>query len=162
MHLSISCLSLLLDYTPHGASLVAQLVKNMGLIPGLGRSPGEGKGHLLQYSGLENSMDCTVRGVAELDTTERLSLSLFYPAHFLSLISSTLLPQVPLLQGSFFKILTFSRNRCPFICSLYCAYVLSCFSHVQLFGTLWTVAGHMDCSPPGSSVHGILQARTLE
>ena len=101
-------------------------------------------------------------GRKELDTTERLSLSLFYPAHFLSLISSTLLPQVPLLQGSFFKILTFSRNRCPFICSLYCAYVLSCFSHVQLFGTLWTVAGHMDCSPPGSSVHGILQARTLE
>ena len=50
------------------ASLVAQLVKNMGLIPGLGRSPGEGKGHLLQYSGLENSMDCTVRGVAKSRT----------------------------------------------------------------------------------------------
>ena len=29
-----------------------------GSIPGLGRSPGEGKGYLLQYSGLENSMDC--------------------------------------------------------------------------------------------------------
>ena len=28
------------------------------LIPGLGRSPGEGKGYPLQYSGLENSMDC--------------------------------------------------------------------------------------------------------
>ena len=28
-----------------------------GLIPGLGRSPGEGKGYPLQYSGLENSMD---------------------------------------------------------------------------------------------------------
>ena len=27
-----------------------------GLIPGLGRSPGEGKGYPLQYSGLENSM----------------------------------------------------------------------------------------------------------
>ena len=45
------------------------------LIPGLGRSPGEGKGCPLQYSGLENSMDCIVHGVAELDTTERLSLS---------------------------------------------------------------------------------------
>ena len=32
-------------------------------IPGLGRSPGEGKGFLLQYSGLENSMDCIVHGV---------------------------------------------------------------------------------------------------
>ena len=31
---------------------------NLGLIPGLGRSPGEGKGYPLQYSGLENSMDC--------------------------------------------------------------------------------------------------------
>ena len=31
---------------------------DLGLIPGLGRSPGKGKGYLLQYSGLENSMDC--------------------------------------------------------------------------------------------------------
>ena len=31
---------------------------DLGSIPGLGRSPGEGKGYLLQYSGLENSMDC--------------------------------------------------------------------------------------------------------
>ena len=30
---------------------------DLGLIPGLGRSPGEGKGYSLQYSGLENSMD---------------------------------------------------------------------------------------------------------
>ena len=35
------------------------------LIPGLGRSPGEGKGYPLQYSGLENSMDCKVHGVAK-------------------------------------------------------------------------------------------------
>ena len=41
---------------------MAQLVKNLptmretGSIPGLGQSPGEGKGYLLQYSGLENSM----------------------------------------------------------------------------------------------------------
>ena len=30
---------------------------DLGSIPGLGRSPGEGKGYLLQYSGLENSME---------------------------------------------------------------------------------------------------------
>ena len=36
--------------------------------------PREGKGYPLQYSGLENSTDCIVRGVAESDTTERLSL----------------------------------------------------------------------------------------
>ena len=41
-----------------------------GLIPGLGRSPGEGNGNPLQYSCLENSMDrgtwrATVHGVAK-------------------------------------------------------------------------------------------------
>ena len=48
---------------------------DLGSIPGLGRSPGEGKGYPLQYSGLENSMNCIVHGVAVLDTTEQLSLS---------------------------------------------------------------------------------------
>ena len=41
-----------------------------GMNLGLGRSPGEGKGYPLQYSGLENSMDYVVHGVAESDTTE--------------------------------------------------------------------------------------------
>ena len=38
---------------------------DLGWILGLGRSPGEGKGYPLQYSGLENSMDCIVHGVAK-------------------------------------------------------------------------------------------------
>ena len=38
---------------------------DLGLIPELGRSPEEGKGYPLQYSGLENSMDCTVCGVTK-------------------------------------------------------------------------------------------------
>ena len=38
---------------------------DLGLIPGLGRSPGEVKGYSLQYSDLEYSMDCTVHGVAK-------------------------------------------------------------------------------------------------
>ena len=50
-------------------------VGDLGLIPALGRSPGEGKGYPLQYSGLENSMDSIVHGVAELDTTEQVSLT---------------------------------------------------------------------------------------
>ena len=61
-------------------SLVAQMIKNppatqetLGLIPGLGRSPGEGNGNPLQYSCLENSMDrragwATVHGVAKSQT----------------------------------------------------------------------------------------------
>ena len=40
-------------------------VGDLGFIPGLGRFPGEGKGYPLQYSGLENSMDCIVHGVAK-------------------------------------------------------------------------------------------------
>ena len=41
---------------------------DLGLIPGLGRSPGEGKGYTLQYSGLENSMDCIAQGAAKSRT----------------------------------------------------------------------------------------------
>ena len=55
---------------------MAQLVKNLpanvgdlGLIPGMERSPGEGKGYPLHYSGLENSMDYPW-GHKELDVTE--------------------------------------------------------------------------------------------
>ena len=40
----------------------------LGSIPGLGRSPGEGKDYPLQYSGLENSVDCIVHGVAKSRT----------------------------------------------------------------------------------------------
>ena len=57
------------------ASLVAQLVKmqvdtcnvgDLGSIPGLGRSPEEGNGYPLQYSGLENSMDCVAKSWTRL------------------------------------------------------------------------------------------------
>ena len=44
------------------------MVKNLPAkcsISGLGRSPGEGTSYPLQYSGLENSLDCTVHGVAK-------------------------------------------------------------------------------------------------
>ena len=49
----------------------------MGLIPGSGRSPGEGNGNPLQYSCLENSTDrgawwATVHEIAELDTGEAI------------------------------------------------------------------------------------------
>ena len=51
-------------YTTKETSLVAQMVKvsaynarDLGWIPGLGRSPGEGNGNPLQYYCLENSMD---------------------------------------------------------------------------------------------------------
>ena len=43
-------------------------VGGLSSIPGLGRSPGEGKGYPLQDSGLENYMDCIVHGVAKSQT----------------------------------------------------------------------------------------------
>ena len=41
---------------------------DLGSIPGLGRSPGEENSYLLQYSALENSMDCIVRWVTKSQT----------------------------------------------------------------------------------------------
>ena len=66
-------------------------VEDLGSVPGLGRSPGEGKGYLLQCSGLEKSTDFTVHDRKESDTTERLSLlihvsilfQIFFPFRFL-------------------------------------------------------------------------------
>ena len=90
-----------------------------GSIPGSGRSPGEGNCYPLQYSGLENSMDCIVHGV----TKSRTQLSDFHVTYVLSYVAACL---------------------------------LSRFSRVHLFVTLWT------CRPPGFSDHGILQARILK
>ena len=50
------------------ASLVSQSIKNPrrpGFDPWVGKMPGEGNSYPLQYSGLENSMDCTVHGVTK-------------------------------------------------------------------------------------------------
>ena len=69
-------------FDPWSASVGKESTCNAGdasSIPGLGRSPGEGKGYPLQYSGLENSMDCVVHEVAKSQT--RLSDFHF---HFLS------------------------------------------------------------------------------
>ena len=63
---------------PHGSAdkESACNVGDLGSIPELGRSPREGKGYPLQYSGLENSVDCIVHGVAM--SLIRLSIT----AHF--------------------------------------------------------------------------------
>ena len=53
---------------------------DLGSVPGLGISPGEGNGYPLQYSGLENSMDYIVHGV----TNSQTQLSNF---HFVCVLS---------------------------------------------------------------------------
>ena len=59
---------------------------DLGLTPGLGRSPGEGKGYSLQYSGLENSMNCMVPGVTKSHI--QLSHFHFHKPLWLSIFSS--------------------------------------------------------------------------
>ena len=51
-------------------------VGDLGLIPGLGKSPGKGNSYPLQYSGLENSMGCVVQRVTKSQT--RLSYFHFH------------------------------------------------------------------------------------
>ena len=55
-------------------------VGDLGSVPGLRRSPGEGNGYPLQYSGLENSMDCIVHGVTRSRTRPSNFHFLFFPA----------------------------------------------------------------------------------
>ena len=65
------CISLIVMLGFHGSSAGEESACNagdLGSIPGLGRFPGEGKGYALQYSGLENSMNCIVHGVAKSRT----------------------------------------------------------------------------------------------
>ena len=78
-----------LDYCPpHSGSAGKESACNAGdlsSVLGLGRSPGEGKGYPLQYSGLETPGLYSPWGCKESDTTEQLSLSLYYDRIFLLL-----------------------------------------------------------------------------
>ena len=96
---------------------------DLGSIPGLGRSPGEGNSYPLQYCGLENSMGCIAHGVAK----SRTQLSDFY---FLSLsqeskcyfnfgkLSTSYKVKYIATQQSSEPIPTYlangNKNRCPY------------------------------------------------
>ena len=84
-----ACLSVLLPITPGfpGGSAgkeSACSVGDLGSIPGLGRSLGEGNSYPLQYSTLENSMEYIVHGVAKSQT--RLSNFHFHQKHQVMLL----------------------------------------------------------------------------
>ena len=102
---------------------------DLGLIPGLGRFPGEGKGYPLQYSGLENSMNNIVYGVAKSQTP----LSDFHFARNVPLVSLIFMK-----RSLVFPILLFSSICCCWID------LLGRFSYLSLlfFGTLPS-NGHM-------------------
>ena len=103
---------------PGMPSQVAQLVKNppanagdTGSIPGLGRSPGEGKGYPLQYSCLGNSMDCVAHRVAKRHDWESFTHSL------LTISGSSMSPWLQ-ISSSFSCIneVNFSPNGCFIEC----------------------------------------------
>ena len=79
-----------------------------GSIPGLGRSSGEGIGYPLQYSGLENSMDCIVHGVAKSQT--QLSDFQFQEIvnHF---YSSHMIEDLELLEYMFVLLIVIFPNK---------------------------------------------------
>ena len=95
-------------------------VGDVGSIPGSGRFPEEGNGYLLQYSGLENSMDCRVHGVAKswtrLSDFHSLTLSVCHklPLHSVAPVT---------LVGALTAV---SACGLPFQTCLQC----SCFSRV--------------------------------
>ena len=78
---------------------------DLGSIPGLGRSPGEGKVYPLQCSGLENSMDCIVPEVAK----SRTRLSDF---HFiLLLLAGGIPPSSRVLRGSVGLLFSLAKSE---------------------------------------------------
>ena len=121
------------------------------MICGLGRSPGEGNGNPLQYSWLKNPMDREPGGLQSMGS-QRIGHDLATKQQQQSL---------PLLL----------HVLCLYVCKLLSSYKDT--SHVRLRAspTLLSVCepsvcpalcDPMDCSPPGSSVHGIFQARILQ
>ena len=92
-------------------------VGDLGSIPGLGRSPGEGKGYPLQYSGLENRMDCVVHGVAESDTTGGLFLFVCY-CKAAAIQSHLQAPIIIMLLLLFHHVCSFERLLSKYYCSL--------------------------------------------
>ena len=69
------CVALYISVCGSAGKESAHNAGDLDSIPGLGRSPGEEKDYPLQYSGLENSVDCiSPWGRKESDTIEQLSL----------------------------------------------------------------------------------------
>ena len=99
-------------------------VGDPGLIPGLGRSPGEGKGYPLQYCGLENSMDCIHGIYRSWGPKSKTRLSNFQFQHKTEARYSSCHTCVPTIT----------------VLSLNILVVVQLLSRVQLFATPWTAA----------------------
>ena len=84
---------------------------DLGLVPGLRRSPGEGKGYPLQYSGLENPMDCIVHGVTKSQT----QLSDFHSHSYLFWVMNFQMHTRCLQKNRNKSKIRWSWKRCSFI-----------------------------------------------
>ena len=120
-----------------GGSVVKNLPANagdMGSIPGSGRSPGEGNGNTFQYSCLENPMDRGAWWAAVHGVAK--SWTQLSDFHFHVCVCMELNHSAVDLKHC--KSTTLEAHSCLFLCD------------------------PMECSLPGSTVHGMLQARVLE
>ena len=131
-------------------------VGDLGSIPGLGRSAGEGNGYPLQYSCLEK-----FHGVAKSDTTEQPTLLLFFKKNKKVCPISAFSP-FPDLRGKDRSGFGIYNTLSYLFQSIYPWAHTYVKVKVLLAQSCLTLCVPMDCSPPGSSVHGILQARILE
>ena len=149
------------------------------LIPGWGRSPGGGRGKALQYSCLENPMD-RKPGRLQSIGLQRVrhnwsDLARMYCICPRSLSYDYLDPKTS--RGGFSELFD-HRTSSPFLLLFslmqykWCLVGDWCYTEQSLGNFLWkwkrtvkmlvTTCHPMDCSLPGSSLHGILQARILE
>ena len=138
----------------------------------LGRSPGEGKGYPLQYSGLENSMDCIVHGVTKSQTwlSDFHSLILITDHSWktnyccccwvTSVVSNSVWPhrwQPTRLPRPWDSPGKNTGVGCHFLLQW-----RKVKSESEVAQSCPTLSDPMNCSLPGSSVHGIFQARVPE
>ena len=124
---------------------------DLGYISGLIRSPGEGKGYPLQYSGLENSIDYTVHGItnSQIDWKTFTQSREKQPRNHLRWDQRTReVHQWWNLEHILILSATQPLNHC-------------CRSEREVAQSCMTLWDPMDCSLPGSSIHGIFQTRIL-
>ena len=122
---------------------------NLVSIPGLGRSPGEGKGYPLQYSGLENSMDCLVHGVGHNWATFTFTFILVSQSLGVLSFNDLVFHHIPAT--------TFHGQKICLVITHAAAAAAA-----KSLQSCPTLCDPIDGSLPGSPIPGILQARTVE
>ena len=122
---------------------------DVGSIPGLRSSPGEGNGYSFQYPWLENSMN-SLHGRLQSMGSQRVRYDWVTNTHTHTHTHMTFMATNNFLRQKSLKTILHYINISVCCC---------CCLVSKLFPFFFN---SRDCSPPGSSVHGISQARILE